>query len=63
MATSGGVSMNELRQAVRGAGTGRISHVMAVVLETDGTLSVISRSQAADLSALGDLGCRSSPAT
>ena len=55
--------MNELQQAVRGAGTGRISHVMAVVLETDGTLSVISRSHAADLSALGDLGCRSSPAT
>jgi uncharacterized membrane protein YcaP (DUF421 family) len=49
------VSMDELRQAVRGSGTGDLSEVTVVVLETDGTMSVITRSQAGDLSALGDL--------
>lgn len=35
----------EVRQAVRGAGVGDLSMVAAVVLETDGSLSVIQRSQ------------------
>ena len=49
------VGMDELRQAVRGAGTGDLAQVTVVLLETDGTMSVITRSQAGDLSALGDL--------
>ena len=49
------VSMEELHQAVRGSGTGDLSAVAAVVLETDGTMSVISRSRAGDLSALAQL--------
>lgn len=48
------VSMDELRQAVRASGSGDLSAIAAVVLETDGTMSVIARSQAGDLSALGD---------
>jgi uncharacterized membrane protein YcaP (DUF421 family) len=57
------VSMDELRQAVRGAGTGDISQVTVVVLETDGTMSVITSSQAGDLSALGDLAGSSGSTT
>ncbi|MBC7278826.1 YetF domain-containing protein [Nocardioides sp.] len=49
------VGMDELRQAVRGTGTGDLSQVAVVVLETDGTMSVIPRSQAGDLSSLGGL--------
>ena len=36
------VSMDEVRQAVRSNGTGDVSSVAAVVLESDGTLSIIS---------------------
>ena len=43
---------SELRQAVRASGTGDMSSVAAAVLETDGSVSVISASQAGDLSAL-----------
>lgn len=46
----------EVRQAVRSTGTGDLSQVAAVVLESDGTLSVISASQAGDRSALVDVG-------
>jgi uncharacterized membrane protein YcaP (DUF421 family) len=46
------VTVDELRQAVRASGTGGLSAVAAVVLESDGTLSVVPRQQAGDLSAL-----------
>jgi len=46
------VSLDELRQAVRRSGTGDLSTVAAVVLETDGTMSVIPRDRAGDHSAL-----------
>lgn len=48
------VNMTELHQAVRGTGSGDLSQVAAVVLETDGTMSVISRSQLGNGSALPD---------
>lgn len=43
---------SELRQAVRSSGCGDFSVVAAAVLETDGTISVITADQAGDLSAL-----------
>jgi uncharacterized membrane protein YcaP (DUF421 family) len=46
------VTVDEIRQAVRATGTGDLSSVAAVVLETDGSLSVVSASQAGDRSAL-----------
>lgn len=46
------VRLDELEQAVRGAGVGDLSLVAAVVLETDGTLSVVKASDAGDRSAL-----------
>jgi len=46
------VTVDEVRQAVRATGTGDLGQVAAVVLESDGTLSVIPRSQAGDWSAL-----------
>lgn len=46
------VALDELRQAIRAVGTGNLNAVAAVVLETDGTLSVITRSQFGDGSAL-----------
>ncbi len=49
------VRMDELEQAVRGTGVGDLSIVAAVVLETDGTLSVISTSKVGDGSVLSDL--------
>ncbi|MCZ9338017.1 DUF421 domain-containing protein, partial [Streptomyces sp. TRM76130] len=39
------VTPDEVRQAIRAQGTGALELVHAVVLETDGSLSVISRSQ------------------
>jgi uncharacterized membrane protein YcaP (DUF421 family) len=45
----------EVLQAVRSTGSGDISSIAAVVLETDGTLSVISRDTLGDGSALGGL--------
>lgn len=45
----------EIHQAVRQTGTGDIGQVAAVVLETDGTVSVISGPQAGDWSALSDV--------
>ena len=49
------MTASEVRQAVRSSGVGDLSLVAAVVLESDGTLSVISSSQAGDCSALQDL--------
>jgi uncharacterized membrane protein YcaP (DUF421 family) len=46
------ITMSELRQAVRATGSGDLSAVAAVVLETDGTLSVIPVEQAGNRSAL-----------
>lgn len=42
----------ELRQAVRSSGVGGLDQVARVVLETDGTLSVVTRQQLGDGSAL-----------
>lgn len=49
------VAVSEVRQAVRSAGTADLSTVAAVVLETDGTLSVISASDRGDGWALDDV--------
>lgn len=46
------ISMSELRQAVRASGSGDLSAVAAIVLETDGTLSVIAAEKAGNRSAL-----------
>jgi uncharacterized membrane protein YcaP (DUF421 family) len=46
------VALDEVRQAVRATGTGDLGDVAAVVLESDGTLSVIPRSSIGDWSAL-----------
>lgn len=46
------VTHGELLQAVRAAGVGGLDRVAAVVLETDGTLSVVPVSQRGDGSAL-----------
>jgi uncharacterized membrane protein YcaP (DUF421 family) len=45
---------SEVRQRIRASGLGDVSDVAAVVLETDGTLSVIPASRAGDRSALVD---------
>ena len=45
----------ELHQAVRSTGAGDLGDIAAVVLETNGKLSVISRSRFGDGSALGEL--------
>lgn len=50
------VSAAEVRQAVRSSGHGDLTAIAAVVLETDGTLSVVPRSSAGDLGVLVD--CR-----
>jgi uncharacterized membrane protein YcaP (DUF421 family) len=49
------VTHGEVRQAVRAQGLGSLDDVEAVVLETDGSLSVISRRNAGSGSALADL--------
>lgn len=46
------VSAEELRQAVRASGVGDLAKVAAVVLETDGTMSVITDGRLGDGSAL-----------
>lgn len=48
------IAVVEIHQAVRSSGQGDLSAVAAVVLETDGSLSVVPRSSAGDLSALGE---------
>ncbi len=49
------LARSEVLQAVRSSGTGDLSKVALVVLETNGTLSVISSSTLGDGSALADL--------
>ena len=49
------VAVAEVRQAVRKAGMGDLSRVGAVVLETDGTLSVIPKDAKGDAWALEDV--------
>jgi uncharacterized membrane protein YcaP (DUF421 family) len=46
------LTVGELRQAVRSSGTGGFDRVARVVLETDGTLSVITTSKVGDGTAL-----------
>jgi uncharacterized membrane protein YcaP (DUF421 family) len=48
------VAHSEIRQAIRATGVGDLGKVAAVVLESDGTLSVIQSQQAGDRSALLD---------
>jgi uncharacterized membrane protein YcaP (DUF421 family) len=49
------VTAGEVRQAVRSQGVGGLEQVEAVVLETDGTVSVIPRAQAGSGDALADV--------
>jgi uncharacterized membrane protein YcaP (DUF421 family) len=49
------VAHEEVRQAVRAQGYGSLDDIEAVVLETDGSFSVISRSKAGSGSALSDV--------
>jgi uncharacterized membrane protein YcaP (DUF421 family) len=49
------VSEGEVRQAVRSSGTGGLEDVAAVVLESDGTLSVIAASRLGSGDALADV--------
>lgn len=49
------VAPAEIRQALRTSGTADLSDVAAVVLETDGTLSVITRDRAGDRWAFDDV--------
>jgi uncharacterized membrane protein YcaP (DUF421 family) len=56
------VSAEEVRQAVRSSGQGDVSAVGAVVLETDGTLSVVPREQMGSGDALVDVPDWSEPA-
>lgn len=46
------ISADEIRQVVRASGAGSLAAIAAVVLETDGTLSVISADRLGDGSAL-----------
>ena len=46
------LTVGELKQAVRSAGVGGFDQCAAVVLESDGTLSVITRSKLGDGTAL-----------
>ena len=49
------VTREQVMQAVRGSGLGSLASVAAVVLETDGSLSVVSGQQLGDGSALQDV--------
>jgi len=49
------VTPEEVMAAVRGAGYGDLSQIALVVLETDGSLSVIAKTNLGDSSALKDL--------
>ena len=49
------MTVTEIRQAVRATGTGDLADVAAVVLESDGSLSVIPTSKAGDRSARADV--------
>lgn len=49
------VTQSEIRQAIRSSGVGGLDQIAAVVLETDGSLSVIPTSKAGDTTALADV--------
>ncbi|MFC0098967.1 DUF421 domain-containing protein [Micromonospora marina] len=49
------VAESEIRQAARSQGTGDLGDLAAVVLETDGSLSVITRGRLGDGSSLADV--------
>lgn len=49
------VTEGEVRQAIRATGSGDVDDIAAVVLETDGKFSVISREQLGSASALSDV--------
>lgn len=49
------VTRSEIRQAIRSSGVGGLDQIAAVVLETDGSLSVIPTSKAGDATALADV--------
>jgi uncharacterized membrane protein YcaP (DUF421 family) len=49
------VSKDDIRQAIRASGCGDIGRIAVVVLETDGSLSVITDEKAGDRSALSGL--------
>ncbi|MBX7267679.1 DUF421 domain-containing protein [Micromonospora sp. Llam7] len=49
------VAESEIRQAARSRGAGDLTGLAAVVLETDGSLSVITRSRLGDGSSLADV--------
>lgn len=49
------VSVDQIRQAIRSTGQGDVSQVAAVVLESDGSLSVIATDKIGDWSALAGL--------
>lgn len=49
------VTAGEIRQAVRSQGIGSLGAVSAVILETDGSFSVVPANQAGDLSALNGI--------
>ena len=55
------VTMSELSQAVRATGSGDLSSIAAVVLESDGSMSVISAEQAGNRSALDGVQGSSAP--
>lgn len=57
------VTRTEVRQAVRASGIGDVTAVAAVVLESDGTLSVIARDKLGDGSALQDVAATAQPPT
>ncbi|MDG5485812.1 DUF421 domain-containing protein [Mycolicibacterium gadium] len=50
------VSVDQIRQAIRSTGRGDVGQVAAVVLESDGSLSVIAKDKVGDWSALAGLG-------
>lgn len=50
------VSVDQIRQAIRSTGQGDVGQIAAVVLESDGSLSVIARDKVGDWSALAGLG-------
>lgn len=50
------VSVDQIRQAIRSTGQGDVGQVAAVVLESDGSLSVIAGDNVGDWSALAGLG-------
>lgn len=55
------VTEEEIRSAVRRHGLGGVEQVAAVVLETDGSMSVISIDRKGSLGALQDVGAQVSP--